>query len=194
MIEKEYGTGCIASQEIEDQAKRHLDCDASKTCDSSYYVGGFHGLDLIAWAMETNRAVYMIQMDCKVEVNEPFKAPYAIELKDASPSEEVTVMVYTGNHFNRDFVVQNRNNQKTTYCAKVGLEDPEQTGQITAKTWNAPMEQLTRTKVEQFQKADDAGKIQILENIDTGVSYDCTIKITEWNGRFEATVVRLTPV
>ena len=92
-----------------------------------------------------------------------------------------------------DFVVQNRNNQKITYCAKVGLENHERTG-ITAKTWNAPMEQLTRTKVEQFQKADDAGKIQILENIDTGVSYDCTIKITEWNGRFEATVVRLTPV
>ena len=34
------------------------------------------------------------------------------------------------------------------------------------------MEQLTRTKVEQFH---DARKIQILENIDTGVSYDCTI-------------------
>ena len=58
------------------------------------------------------------------------------------------------------------------------------------------MEQFTFTKVEQFQKADDAGKIQILENIDTGVSCDSTIKITEWNGRFEAefTVVRLTPV
>ena len=53
------------------------------------------------------------------------------------------------------------------------------------------MEQLTRTKVEQFH---DARKIQILENIDTGVSYDCTIKIKEWNGRFEATVARLTPV
>ena len=92
-----------------------------------------------------------------------------------------------------DFVVQNRNNQKITYCAKVGLKNHERTG-ITAKTWNAPMEQLTRTKVEQFQKADDAGKIQILENIDTGVSCDSTIKITEWNGRFEATVVRLTPV
>jgi len=89
--------------------------------------------------------------------------------------------------------VQNRNNQKITYCAKVGLENHERTG-ITAKTWNAPMEQLTRTKVEQFQKADDAGKIQILENIDTGVSYYCTIKITEWNGRFEATVARLNPV
>ena len=100
VIEKEYGTGCIASQEIEDQAKRHLDCDASKTCDSSCYVCGFHGLDLIALAMETNRAVYMIRMDCNVEVYEPFKAPYAIELKDASPSEEVTVMIYTGNHFN----------------------------------------------------------------------------------------------
>jgi len=56
------------------------------------------------------------------------------------------------------------------------------------------MEQLTGTKVEQFQNADDARKIKILGNIDTGVSYDCTIKITEWNGRFEATVVRLTPV
>ena len=47
---------------------------------------------------------------------------------------------------------------------------------------------------EQFQDADDARKINILENIDTGVSYDCTIKIAEWNGRFEDTVARLTPV
>jgi len=54
----------------------------------------------------------------------------------------------------------------------VGLEHHEQTEQITAKTWNASMEQLTRTKVEQFH---DARKLQILENIDTGVSYDCTI-------------------
>jgi len=57
-----------------------------------------------------------------------------------------------------DLVVQNRSNQKITYCAKVGLKNHERTG-ITAKTWNAPMEQLTRTIVEQFQKADDAGKI-----------------------------------
>ena len=87
-------------QEIEDRAKLHLACDAYKTCDSSYYVGGSHGLDLIAWAMETKRAVYMIRMDCYVEVFEPFSAPYVTDLKDASPSEEVTVMVYTGNHFN----------------------------------------------------------------------------------------------
>jgi len=101
VIEKEYGAGYIASQEIEDQAKRHLDCDASKTCDLCYSVGGFHCLDLIAWAIiETNRAAYMTRMDCKVEVYRPFKAPYAIELKNASPSEEVTVMEYTGNHFN----------------------------------------------------------------------------------------------
>jgi len=48
--------------------------------------------------------------------------------------------------------------------------------------------------VEQFENADDAGKMKILENIDIVVSYDCTIKITEWSGRFKATVVSLTPV
>ena len=37
-------------------------------------------------------------------------------------------------------------------------------------------------------------RYRVLENIDTGVSYDCAIKITELNGRFEATAVRLTPV
>jgi len=36
--------------------------------------------------------------------------------------------------------------------------------------------------------------MKILENIDIVVSYDCTIKITEWSGRFKATVVSLTPV
>ena len=39
-------------------------------------------------------------MDCLVDVFEPFKTPYTIALKDASPSEEATVMVYTGDHFN----------------------------------------------------------------------------------------------
>ena len=145
LIEGAHGeAGCINPQEIEERAKLHLGCDASQDCDSRYYVGGFYGLDLIAWAIVTKRAVYMIRMDCLVDVYEPFKAPYAIELKDASPSEEVTVMVYTGNHFNRDFVVQNRNNQKTTYCAKVGLEDPEQTGLLQkpgTHQWNSSLVQ-----------------------------------------------------
>ena len=57
-------------------------------------------MDLIAWAMETNRAVYMIRMDCLVDVFEPLKTPFTIALKDASPSEEATVMVHTGDHFN----------------------------------------------------------------------------------------------
>jgi len=50
--------GCIGPREIEERAQLHLGCDASKACDSSYYVGGFHSLDLIAWAMVTKRAVY----------------------------------------------------------------------------------------------------------------------------------------
>ena len=56
-------------------------------------------MDLIAWAMETNRAVYMIRMDCLVDVFEPLKTPFTVALKDASPSEEATVMVHTGDHF-----------------------------------------------------------------------------------------------
>ena len=42
----------------------------------------------------------MMRMDCYVEVFESFSAPYVTDLKVASPSEEVTVVVYTGNHFN----------------------------------------------------------------------------------------------
>jgi len=43
----------------------------------------------------------MIRMNCYVDVFEPFQTtPYTIALKDASPSEEVTVMVHTGDHFN----------------------------------------------------------------------------------------------
>jgi len=57
-------------------------------------------MDLIAWAMVTKRAVYMIRMDCLVDVFEPFKTPYTTALKDASPSDKATVMVYTGDHFN----------------------------------------------------------------------------------------------
>jgi len=42
----------------------------------------------------------MIRMNCYVDVLEPFQTPYTIALKDASPSEEVTVMVNTADHFN----------------------------------------------------------------------------------------------
>jgi len=42
----------------------------------------------------------MIRMDCYVDVFKPFQTPYTIALKDGSPSEEVTVMVHTGDHFN----------------------------------------------------------------------------------------------
>jgi len=35
-----------------------------------------------------------------VEVFEPLKSPTSIELKNASPSKEATVIEYTGNHFN----------------------------------------------------------------------------------------------
>ena len=51
--------GCVDPQEIEERAKLHLGCDASQDCDSRYYVGGFHSLDLIAWAMVTKRVVYI---------------------------------------------------------------------------------------------------------------------------------------
>ena len=90
--------GRIGPREIEERAELHLGCDASQDCDSRYYDGGSHGMGLIAWAMATKRAVYMIRMDCLVDVFEPFKTPYTIALKDASPSEEATVMVFTGDH------------------------------------------------------------------------------------------------
>jgi len=69
--------------------ERNLDCDASKACGLSYYVGGFYCLDLIAWAMVTKRAVCMIRMDCYVDVFEPFKPPYTTALKDASPRKRL---------------------------------------------------------------------------------------------------------
>ena len=101
LIEGAHGVESrIDPQEIEERAQLHKGCDASQDCDSKYYVGGSHGLDFIAWAMETKRAVYMIRMDCLVDVFEPFQTPYTIALEDASPSEEVTVMVHTGDHFN----------------------------------------------------------------------------------------------
>ena len=64
--------GGIDPQEIVERAQLHLGCDASKACDSRYYVGGFHSLDLIAWTMVTKRVVFMIRMDCNVDVFEPF--------------------------------------------------------------------------------------------------------------------------
>ena len=58
-------------------------------------------MDLIAWAMETKRAIYMIWTDnCSVDVFEPFKYPYNINLEDASPSKEDTVMELRNEHFN----------------------------------------------------------------------------------------------
>ena len=102
------GTGGITSHEIEERAKLHRICDAASVCDSTYYVGGFHAVDLIAWAMETGRAVYMIKKDeCMVEVFEPFEPPCAIKLEAASPSNEVTVMEYSGNHFD-SFITNTR--------------------------------------------------------------------------------------
>ena len=87
--------------QIEERANLHLSCDAASVCDSSYYIGGFHGIDLIAWAMETKRAIYMIWTDkCSVDVFEPFKYPYNINLEDASPSKEDTVMELRNEHFN----------------------------------------------------------------------------------------------
>ena len=87
------GDGVNTVDEIEDRAKLHEGCDANSICDSFYYVGGFYCMDLIAWAMETNQAVYMIRRgSCEVEVFEPFKFPIAIELKNASPSKEDTVI------------------------------------------------------------------------------------------------------
>ena len=75
VLKQKYGgTGGITSHEIEERAKLHRICDAASVCDSTYYVGGFHAVDLIAWAMETGRAVYMIKKDeCMVEVFEPFE-------------------------------------------------------------------------------------------------------------------------
>jgi len=56
--------------------------------------------------------------------------------------------------------------------------------------WNSSLVQKwNSSKVLMTQE-----RYRVLENIDTGVSYDCAIKITESNGRFEATAVRLTPV
>ena len=100
LVEKYGGNGGISFDEIEDRAKLHETCDAETDCDSCYHVGGFFSLDLIAWAMETKQAVYMIRKDCVVEVFEPFKPPIAIELKNASPSREATVLEYTKGHFN----------------------------------------------------------------------------------------------
>ena len=40
----------ITVDEIENRAKLHESCDANSICDSSYYVGGFHSMDFIAWA------------------------------------------------------------------------------------------------------------------------------------------------
>jgi len=48
VIEGAHGeAGCIDLQETEERAKLHLGCVASKACDSRYYAGEFHSLDLV---------------------------------------------------------------------------------------------------------------------------------------------------
>jgi len=86
-------------------------------------------------------------------------------------------------------------NGSDIFCAMVTLENEEGTAELRAKTWDSVMEQLTRTYVETFEAADEAGQVSILERIDAEIPiYDCTIKITHWGGLFEAKIPNLTAV
>ena len=53
-------------------------------------------------------------MDCYVDVFEPFNPPYTIALKDASPSEEVTVIVHTGDSCNASPRIAKRSSSLAT--------------------------------------------------------------------------------
>ena len=56
------------------------------------------------------------------------------------------------------------------------------------------MEQLLGENVETFNAADEASKVGMSEGIDATAPYELTVKITSWEGNFEAKVFSLTAV
>ena len=42
----------LKAAEVQARATLHLSCADMKSCDSKFYVGGWHSIDFVAWAME----------------------------------------------------------------------------------------------------------------------------------------------
>ena len=83
------------------RATLHLSCADMKSCDSKFYVGGWHSIDFVAWAMELQKPIYLVAVrDLKIRIFEPNTMPKEVELKSITPGTNALVMEFTGDHFN----------------------------------------------------------------------------------------------
>ena len=91
----------LEAAEVQTRATLHLSCADMKSCDSKFYVGGWHSIDFVAWAMELQQPIYLVAVrDLKTRIFEPNAMSKEAELKSVTPGTNALVMEFTGDHFN----------------------------------------------------------------------------------------------
>ena len=87
--------------DVSARANLHSECNTNKDCDSKYWVGGTSGIDFIAWAMHTQRCIYIITAgSLQVNVYSPNGLQHEELLASVAPGVGDAVLEYTGDHFN----------------------------------------------------------------------------------------------
>ena len=62
----------LEAAKVQARATLHLSCADMKSCDSKFYVGGWHSIDFVAWAIELQQPIYLVAVgDLKIQIFEP---------------------------------------------------------------------------------------------------------------------------